>query len=310
MISQSLETQSNPSEDSPVVIRTPPALRTLDDVRLQVANEVAVRAITKSDNIEGIRVGVSLTLSKSDDDSFLHQVADVIAHKLALGGFLFAVATTSPSEVPNPLIIVGSSQEFVQRAILLISSKFLGRIVHSGDATNPQRWTAHIKAIGSSTYDEDALWDALRKATQSPIDPLEPPPGSRGIDQILADTRAKLQRITPEQAFKELKEPQVGAPTFLVDIRPVAQREHFGGIHGSLVIERNVLEWRFDPRNFESRLPIADRYDLRVLELGLLNATDVIGGFKAWQEAGLPTDGKGLSGIGLEPAQSITSEAA
>ncbi len=52
-------------------------------------------------------------------------------------------------------------------------------------------------------------------------------------------------------------------------------------------------------------MPIVDRYDLRTIvicqegytsslaavslqELGLLNATDIIGGFRAWKEAGLP----------------------
>lgn len=93
-------------------------------------------------------------------------------------------------------------------------------------------------------------------------------------------------------------------PTALVDIRPQAQREEFGEIPGALVVERNVLEWRFDPR-CEARLAIADRYDLRVIvfcqegytsslaaqalqQLGLLNATDIIGGYKAWKDAGLP----------------------
>jgi len=90
-----------------------------------------------------------------------------------------------------------------------------------------------------------------------------------------------------------------------VDIRPAAQRAHEGEIDGSLIIERNVLEWRFDPR-CEARLPIADRFDLKVIlfchegytsslaaaclhELGLLNATDIVGGYAAWTAAGLPS---------------------
>ena len=75
-------------------------------------------------------------------------------------------------------------------------------------------------------------------------------------------------------------------------------------ISGSM--ERNVLEWRFDPR-CAHRLPIADRYDLRVIvfcqegytsslaaaalhDLGMLNATDIIGGYAAWKDAGLPDE--------------------
>jgi rhodanese-related sulfurtransferase len=68
----------------------------------------------------------------------------------------------------------------------------------------------------------------------------------------------------------------------------------------------NVLEWRLDPRRVD-RLSIADRYDLRAIvlcqegytsslaaaalqEIGLWNATDVVGGYEAWKNAGLPTE--------------------
>ena len=74
---------------------------------------------------------------------------------------------------------------------------------------------------------------------------------------------------------------------------------------GALIVERNVLEWRFDPAS-EARLPEATGYDLDVIvlcsegytsslaadalvSLGLHRATDVIGGFLAWAAAGLPT---------------------
>ena len=92
-------------------------------------------------------------------------------------------------------------------------------------------------------------------------------------------------------------------PAVLVDIRPFHQRQEEGEIPGALIIERNVLEWRFDPRS-AARLDIANRYDLRVIifcsegytsslaakslqELGLWNATDIVGGYKAWKAAGL-----------------------
>ncbi len=85
----------------------------------------------------------------------------------------------------------------------------------------------------------------------------------------------------------------------MVDIRPVAQREAEGELPGALVIERNVLEWRFDPA-CDARLTIAD-YDLQVIvlcqegyasslaavslqDLGIHRATDVIGGYAAWRD--------------------------
>jgi hypothetical protein len=51
-------------------------------------------------------------------------------------------------------------------------------------------------------------------------------------------------------------------PAFLVDIRLAEQREREGGIGGSLIVERNVLECRFDPRS-DVWLGIVDRCDVK-----------------------------------------------
>jgi rhodanese-related sulfurtransferase len=125
-----------------------------------------------------------------------------------------------------------------------------------------------------------------------------PPPGSRTIDQVLADARGRLDRLTPERAAQA-----AAAGAVLVDIRPAAQRAAEGEIPGALIVERNVLEWRFDPAS-DARLPQAS-YDLRVIvfcsegftsslaaaalqDLGVRHATDLDGGFLAWRAAGLP----------------------
>jgi rhodanese-related sulfurtransferase len=244
-------------------------------------------------------------MAKSDDESaFLGMVISTIEGALVLKEHLFAVASTGSPEGVSSLVLFGSSEKQVQRAVVLASAKFLGRVEKTNN--EGKRWVASVKDIGASPYDEQALWDVVQKSTDKPMEAAKPPPGSRGIDQILSDTRAKLSRITPAQAYEELKNANTPQPVYLVDIRPVAQREKEGGIDGSLIIERNVLEWRFDPR-CDSRLPIVDRYDLRVIifcqegytsslaayalqELGLLNATDVVGGYRAWKEAGLPVD--------------------
>ena len=124
------------------------------------------------------------------------------------------------------------------------------------------------------------------------------PPDALGIAQILEAARARLHRLTPAQACAEVSNGAV-----LVDIRPAAQRQAEGEIPGAILIERNVLEWRLDPRS-DHRLPIAS-YSLRVivvcsegypsslaaaslLDLGIAAATDLDGGFRAWQAAGLP----------------------
>lgn len=132
-----------------------------------------------------------------------------------------------------------------------------------------------------------------------------PGPRHAGIDAMLADARSRFDRVDVETAYREAL---TGA--LLVDIRPAAQRAEEGEVHpavGPLVIERNVLEWRLDPRS-DARLPQAS-YDARVLvlcqegytsslaadalcSLGL-DATDVVGGFKAWREAHLPVACRG-----------------
>jgi len=203
-------------------------------------------------------------MSKSDDEYFLEQVATNVAHQLSLHHYIFAIGTIAQTTTPtvSSLIIVASNAEYIQRAVLLANPKFLGRVL--SERMIGCMWVATIQDLGVLSYDEDALWDVLSKAAKSPMNPLLAPAGSRGIDQILSEARARLQRVTPMQAYGELRESQVGAPTFLVDIRTQAEREHEGGIDGALLIERNLLEWKFDPR-CPSRLVIADRYDLRII---------------------------------------------
>jgi rhodanese-related sulfurtransferase len=128
--------------------------------------------------------------------------------------------------------------------------------------------------------------------------PSSAPPGSRSIDELLAEARARLDRVGPLRASGAAREGAV-----LVDIRPAAQRAAEGEIPGALIVERNVLEWRFDPASGAS-LPQAS-YDLEVIvvcsegytsslaaaalqDLGIRGATDLDGGFRAWQDAGLP----------------------
>ena len=131
---------------------------------------------------------------------------------------------------------------------------------------------------------------------------LTRPRGARTIDELLADARSRIVRVTPEEAAL-----RVAAGAVLVDIRPAAQRAREGEVPGALAVERNVLEWRFDPAS-DARLPEATGYDVDVIilcsegytsslaadalrSLGLHRATDVAGGFLAWAAAGLPTTG-------------------
>ena len=138
------------------------------------------------------------------------------------------------------------------------------------------------------------------------------PPGALGIDEMLRAARARLERLTPRQAFRDTSLGGV-----LIDIRPAAQRAEQGEIPGSFVVERNHLEWRLDPGS-DARLPWVTGYDHRIvvfcvdgytsslaaavlLDLGLYRATDMIGGFRAWTAQGLPSAPGGAGTVTLAP---------
>jgi rhodanese-related sulfurtransferase len=138
------------------------------------------------------------------------------------------------------------------------------------------------------------------------------PAGARTIDEILDLARARLVRLTPGQAFRE-----VAGGGVLIDIRPAAQRAAQGEIPGSTIVERNHLEWRLDPCS-GARLPWVTGYDHRIIvfcvdgytsslaaaalqDLGLYRATDVIGGFRAWTAEGLPSAPGGTGTVTLAP---------
>jgi rhodanese-related sulfurtransferase len=127
---------------------------------------------------------------------------------------------------------------------------------------------------------------------------VSPDPTSR-IDARLDAARARLARIDPATAASR----QADGAALLVDIRPRDQRSREGEIPGSIVVERNVLEWRLDPtsdariatvdettpvivfcqQGYTSSLAAAD-----LVDLGRVGVTDIDGGFEAWRDAGLP----------------------
>ena len=114
------------------------------------------------------------------------------------------------------------------------------------------------------------------------------------IDELLQEARSGLDRVAVRDIDHEI---QAGA--LVVDIRPVEQRLRDGEFPGAVVVDRNVLEWRLDPKS-EHRLAETS-YGRRIIlvcnegyasslaaatlrELGLHRATDLAGGFQAWLE--------------------------
>ncbi|HEX6585364.1 MAG TPA: rhodanese-like domain-containing protein [Solirubrobacterales bacterium] len=118
------------------------------------------------------------------------------------------------------------------------------------------------------------------------------------VEELLSEARRELARVSPREALAAMRDGAI-----LVDIRSDSQRATDGVIPDAAFIPRNLLEWRLDPASLH-RDPELARTDRRVIlicdegyqsslaaanvrRLGV-DATDVIGGFQAWRESGLP----------------------
>ncbi len=162
-------------------------------------------------------------------------------------------------------------------------------VAHGGDssATSIHAYSPPLLAM---TYYTQSLYGLMARETVA-IDGPEGARGRGGAHTALADATASAAELTSEVL-------PAGAPS--IDELPAA-----------MIIGRNVLEWRCDPRS-EARIPALARPDARLIimcsegyastlaaaslrRLGLLDVTDLDGGFKAWRAAGLPT----------RPAQSL-----
>src|SRR5437588_12473878 len=115
------------------------------------------------------------------------------------------------------------------------------------------------------------------------------------VDDLLARARERLPGRVQPMELDEL----MSAGALVVDTRSEAQRRRDGELPGAVVVERNVLEWRLDPAS-AYRLPDAGDYERTIVvvcdegyasslaaaslqDLGLVNATDLEGGYQAWK---------------------------
>lgn len=118
--------------------------------------------------------------------------------------------------------------------------------------------------------------------------------GDRTIDDVLAEARRRL----PARVKAEDLSAAMAGGALVVDTRTEGQRRRDGELPGALVVERNVLEWRLDPASPHRLSDAGDRLRTIVVvcdegyasslaaaslqELGLVNATDLEGGYQAW----------------------------
>jgi len=121
------------------------------------------------------------------------------------------------------------------------------------------------------------------------------------VDDLLREARARIDRLEPQQAEREIR-----AGALLIDTRCEGDRRREGRVAGAVHIPRTVLEWRADPASDASDERIA-RLDARLIlmcndgyssslaaanlsRMGFGRVADLMGGYRAWVKAGLPVD--------------------
>jgi rhodanese-related sulfurtransferase len=113
--------------------------------------------------------------------------------------------------------------------------------------------------------------------------------------------RESIERFTPKEANAAAENGAI-----IVDTRCAEDRRRQGRIPGAIPIPLSVLEWRCDPSSdsADNRLTDLSRQLIIICtdgfssslaadslrDLGFQRAGDVIGGFRAWESAGLPVE--------------------
>jgi rhodanese-related sulfurtransferase len=124
--------------------------------------------------------------------------------------------------------------------------------------------------------------------------------GDASLERMLSDAACRIDRLPPAAAATELE-----AGAVLVDVRSEVSRARDGVVPGALHVPLTVFHWRLAPDS-STRSPWAPPADTRVIvlcdhgyssvlaaaalaDLGFERPADVIGGFAAWAQDGLPT---------------------
>jgi len=123
----------------------------------------------------------------------------------------------------------------------------------------------------------------------------------RTVNDLLAASRDRIERLEPHAARAASE-----AGAIVVDTRCAEQRRETGVIPGSIHVPLSVLYCRLDPASGSEDPRLADPERQVILlcahgyssslaaatlqDLGFARATDIAGGFEAWQAAGLPIE--------------------
>lgn len=123
----------------------------------------------------------------------------------------------------------------------------------------------------------------------------------RTVNDLLAASRSKIDRLEPHAVLAATREGAI-----VIDTRCAEQRRETGTIPGSVHVPLSVLYWRLDPASGSEDPSLADPGRQVILvcahgysssiaaatlrDLGFARASDIDGGFEAWQAAGLPIE--------------------
>lgn len=123
----------------------------------------------------------------------------------------------------------------------------------------------------------------------------------RTVNDLLAASRSKIDRLEPHAVLAATREGAI-----VIDTRCAEQRRDTGIIPGSVHVPLSVLYWRLDPASGSEDPSLADPGRQVILvcahgysssiaaatlrDLGFARASDIDGGFEAWQAAGLPIE--------------------
>ncbi len=130
---------------------------------------------------------------------------------------------------------------------------------------------------------------------------------TKGVKQLCAEAEAEIENIPAAEAVTLAADPNVR----LVDIRDVRELERDGQTPGALHAPRDMLEFWVDPESpyYRDAFGTGQKFVLfcagglrsalaakRLQDMGFGPVAHIVGGFRAWKEAGGATEPRPAKG--------------
>ena len=124
-------------------------------------------------------------------------------------------------------------------------------------------------------------------------------PAITPVKSLVATAKSETNAVSPQQAFDK----QQAGTAVLIDIRDIRELQREGRVDGAFHAPRGMLEFWADPQSPYHKDIFAQSHDLILFcasswrsalaaktlqDMGMINVSDMDGGFNAWVAAGLP----------------------